>query len=306
MKGVNLKISLFALAVIGVYTYYANSIPQIESRPPEEVTVKAEELSPQALVALGEKIVSAKGGCLVCHAIGQPGQRAPDLAGIGARAAMRKPGMSAPQYLIESLVNPQAYVVEGYPPIMPPADKPPIGLNRTELLAVVAYLQSLGGEVTVKPEEILASVAEAPTGSLAPPSASPAPAPPTPGVPPPSVPLQPSSPAGTLAQPLAAGEVVGDLSAGKELIKAKGCIACHKVNGEGGAPPGAPPLGPDLSDIGARKTPEEIRAKILDPNAWRVPGFLPIMPSVFGEQLKAKEFQDLVAYLASLKGEKKP
>lgn len=299
MKGVNLKISLFALAVIGVYTYYANTIPQIESRPPEEVTVRAEELSPKALVALGEKIVSAKGGCLVCHAIGQKGVRAPDLAGIGARAAMRKPGMSATQYLIESLVNPQAYVVEGYPPIMPPADRPPIGLNRTELLAVVAYLQSLGGEVTVKPEEIPISVAEALTGS--PPSA-----PPAPGVSSPSVSFQPASPAGTPAQPVATGEVVGDLAAGKELIKAKGCIACHKINGEGGAPPGAPPLGPDLSDIGARKTPEEIRAKILDPNAWRVPGFPPIMPPVFGEQLKAKEFQDLVAYLASLKGEKKP
>lgn len=290
MRGVNLKISLFALAVIGVYTYYANSIPQIESQPPEEVTVKAEELSSQALVTLGEKIVSTKGGCLVCHAIGQKGARAPDLAGIGARAATRKPGMSATQYLIESLVSPQAYVVEGYPPIMPPADKPPISLNRTELLAVVAYLQSQGGQVTVKPADI-------------PETASAAPAP---GVPPPSVPLQPASPAGTSAQPIATGEVVGDLVAGKELVKAKGCIACHKVNGEGGAPPGAPPLGPDLSDIGARKTPEEIRAKILDPNAWRVPGFLPIMPPVFGEQLKAKEFQDLVAYLASLKGEKKP
>ena len=31
---VPLKVSVFALAVMGAYTYYANSIPQIQSRPP--------------------------------------------------------------------------------------------------------------------------------------------------------------------------------------------------------------------------------------------------------------------------------
>ena len=292
MGGVNLKISLFALAVIGVYAYYANSIPQIESRPPEEVTVKAEELSPEQLVALGEKVVSTKGGCLVCHSIGQPGQRAPDLAGVGARAATRRPGMSSAQYLVESLTKPQAFVVEGYPPIMPPADKPPIGLNRTELLAVVAYLQSLGGEVTVKPEEIPTTVAEVSDGGPAPAGASPAP---QPG-------QAPSAATGGTT-------VVGDLTAGKGVFQDPnkgGCIVCHRVEGEGGVPPGAPPMAPDLSDVGARLSPEQIRESILDPMAEIVPGYPPIMPPIFGEKLTAKEFQDLVAYLTSLRGEKKP
>lgn len=281
MWGVNLKIGLFVLAVIGVYTYYANSIPQIESRPPEEVTVRAEELSPEELVGLGEKVVSTKGGCLVCHGIGQAGARAPDLAGIGAKATNRKPGMSGTQYLIESLTNPPAYVVEGYPPIMPPVDKPPIGLNRAELMAVVAYLQSLGGEVTVKPEEIPATVGATPDGGPAP-----------------ALGQAPSAAAGGTT-------VVGDPAAGKTVFQDPnkgGCIVCHKVEGEGGAPPGAPAMAPDLSDVGARLSPEKIRESILNPAAEIVPGYPPIMPPIFGEKLKAKEFQDLVVYLASLRG----
>ena len=32
---VTLKVSVYALIVMGVYAYYANSIPQIQSKPPE-------------------------------------------------------------------------------------------------------------------------------------------------------------------------------------------------------------------------------------------------------------------------------
>src|SRR5206468_1421231 len=81
----------------------------------------------------GEEIFKTKGTCGICHRIGQKGTRAPDLAGVGARAAKTKPGMSARQYIIESLLQPGAYLVEGYPNIMPQVDKPPIGLNRSEL-----------------------------------------------------------------------------------------------------------------------------------------------------------------------------
>ena len=44
--------------------------------------------------------------------------------------------MSAKAYLIESLINPGAFIVEGYPPIMPAVDKPPIALNRSEVWAL--------------------------------------------------------------------------------------------------------------------------------------------------------------------------
>src|SRR5215471_21243899 len=116
---VAIKVGAFALVVMGVYTYYANYIPQIESKPPQELSLEGGNVTPAQLVKAGEEIFKTKGTCEICHRIGQKGTRAPDLAGIGARAAKTKPGMNAKQYIIESLLHPTAYVVEGYPPIMP-------------------------------------------------------------------------------------------------------------------------------------------------------------------------------------------
>lgn len=60
--------------------------------------------------------VGAGAGCRVCHSL-QPGERrvGPSLAGIGAAAANRVPGLSAEAYLRQSIVDPDAYVVEGFP-----------------------------------------------------------------------------------------------------------------------------------------------------------------------------------------------
>lgn len=60
--------------------------------------------------------------CFACHAIaGRGGKRAPDLAGIGVRAATRKPGVAADEYLREHIKLGSPYGgVPGYPPIMPP------------------------------------------------------------------------------------------------------------------------------------------------------------------------------------------
>src|SRR5437773_10257960 len=138
------RVRVFAVLVMGSYAMFANSIPQIESKPPQELSLEGGNVTPAQLVKAGEEIYKTKGTCEICHRIGQKGTRAPDLAGVGARAAKTKPGMSAKAYIIESLINPTAYVVEGYPPIMPPVDKPPIGLNRSELWALVACLESLG------------------------------------------------------------------------------------------------------------------------------------------------------------------
>src|SRR5437899_390329 len=140
---VGVKASLFALAIMGSYTYFANSIPQIESKPPQELSLEGGNVTPAQLVKAGEEIYKTKGTCEICHRIGQEGTRAPDLAGIGARAGKTKPGMSAKAYILESLLQPQAYVVEGYPPIMPAVDKPPIALNRSEVWALTAFLLTL-------------------------------------------------------------------------------------------------------------------------------------------------------------------
>ena len=63
--------------------------------------------------------------------------------------------MSAEAYLTESLVDPGAYVVAefataGGESIMPAADRPPADLTPTEFKALITFLQSLGGEITVE------------------------------------------------------------------------------------------------------------------------------------------------------------
>lgn len=56
--------------------------------------------------------------------------------------------------------------------------------------------------------------------------------------------------------------VAGDASAGKALYEGKGrCANCHMVQGEGGR------SGPDLSIIGATRSPSNLRASIVNPNA---------------------------------------
>ena len=56
---------------------------------------------------------------------------------------------SALDYLVESMYEPNKYVVAGFNPGMPQIDKPPIGLTDEEILCVIAYLETLGGEPTV-------------------------------------------------------------------------------------------------------------------------------------------------------------
>jgi cytochrome c553 len=65
----------------------------------------------------------------------------PPLEHVGTAAAQRRPGMSAEEYLRESITDPGAYVVQGYPDAMPR------GLARDlspeDLAALIAYLASL-------------------------------------------------------------------------------------------------------------------------------------------------------------------
>jgi mono/diheme cytochrome c family protein len=264
---VTLKVSAFALIVMGVYTYYANSIPQLQSRPPEELSLEEGKVTVEQLIKAGEEIFKGKGTCEICHRIGQKGTRAPDLAGVGARAAKSKPGVNAKAYLIESLLDPAAHLVQGYPAIMPKADKPPIALNRSEVWALTAFLESLGGTVTVKLDDIPKTAGAAASGGAS---------------------------AAELKLP-------GDPKAGQAIFMGKAaCIACHKAGSIG-----ASPLGPDLSQIAKIQTRQYIMSKIIDPASMgTVAGFPPgLMPKDLGQRLTAKEYLDVVSFVLTLKGE---
>src|SRR4030095_7319876 len=99
---------------------------------------------------IGVQSREGEGLCLTCHTIGKSGAlRFPDLAGVDTRAKTRVAGLNDVEYLAQSMYEPLAYVVPGFPPAMPPINKPPIGLTDQEILCVIAYLQTLGGTPTV-------------------------------------------------------------------------------------------------------------------------------------------------------------
>jgi putative heme-binding domain-containing protein len=58
-------------------------------------------------------------------------------------------------------------------------------------------------------------------------------------------------------------KVPGDPSKGAELFRTKGaCLTCHTVDGQGTAA-----IGPDLTDIGARRSPAFLRRSLVEPGA---------------------------------------
>ncbi|WP_162909973.1 c-type cytochrome [Aggregatilinea lenta] len=83
---------------------------------------------------VGEEIFSAS--CSGCH--GEADGAGPARAGMGERAATRVEGMSAAEYLHQSIVDPSAHVVEGFSDIMPKdyAEQ----FSDDEINGLVAYL----------------------------------------------------------------------------------------------------------------------------------------------------------------------
>lgn len=180
---VTLKIAALAVATTGFYTYVGQLVPQKEVHPPEEV-VLTKDMKPEEMQTVGRQIMEGKGLCFTCHTVGKTSGpfRFPDLGGIGTRAGTRIPGMSDVEYLAQSLYEPEKYIVPGFNPGMPVISKPPIGLTDEEILAVIAYLQSLGGTTTVTMQTQLpwqkggGGAAPAADGAAAPAEAAPAPA----------------------------------------------------------------------------------------------------------------------------------
>jgi cytochrome c5 len=143
------RIGALVIATTGFYTYVGQMVPQKEVQAPKETALGA-GMTTADMVKIGREIMEGKGICLTCHTIGKSGAlRFPDLAGIGERAKTREAGLSDVDYLAQSLYEPTAFVVPGFPPAMPPVNQPPIGLTDQEILCVIAALQTLGGTPTV-------------------------------------------------------------------------------------------------------------------------------------------------------------
>jgi disulfide bond formation protein DsbB len=251
--GFVIMIDLFYMGIGRLY------LTQSEEHPPPELQISV-ETDIDTLVGMGESLLKNKGGCLLCHKMTDVGNtRGPDLRGVGGRAGTRKPGLSAEAYLMESLTDPGAYVVEefatpGGESIMPAADRPPADMSPTEIKALVAFLQSLSGQITVQITEQDVAMAAA---------------------------RKEKKPAPTSTHP------------GFGLLSTKGCVACHDVTGSMRL------VGPPLTQVGERLTAAEVRQSILEPDAVIAEGFMKgLMLQDFAKTLSAEELDQLVGYLS--------
>lgn len=272
--------------VVGGYSWFSNSIPQLRAEPPSEEAVSLEGMTMDSFVALGQTIFEGKGTCPLCH--NAVGHRAPLLVEAGsdgppvaARAQDRLSDAryhgtaSKPEeYLRESMVSPSAFVVAGFGKPgtndsvspMPDVSGGSIKLSPVEIDAVIAYIQTAAGvDVTVP----------LPTGSIA-----------TSG-----------------AEAPADEGPVKDFGA---LIEKYECKLCHIVPGVDMAGE-TPDMGPDLGGLKryAKGGPDKLslreylRLSIIEPNRHVAQGFEPdTMPPDFADRMRVSELDLAVEGLA--------
>ncbi len=264
MWGTNLRILGVVLGTVAAYTLLANAIPQVESEVPEELTFTG-EVSPEQLIEAGEELYDGAGGCTACHGLGT---RAPNLltdqgglGAIGARCGQRVAGEDCKAYLHQSMVDPNAFVVEGFQPIMPDMSRT---LSEAQIWSMIAYLQSQGGEVTVTAAD-LQTAAEA----------------------------EPGAAAGA-----AGGAGPSATTDPAALIQELQCIACHKLGAEGQeVGPSFDGIGARLSPDEIRQAILDPAASV-SPGYEQFAG---VMPPNFGTRLTAAQLEALVDFLAARK-----
>ena len=239
-----MRLLTFSLAVIWFYAFVAGLVPE------SSTAVNLTELDwsdPDAVAEQGALVFNGKGQCAACHTVdtSAPPGRCPDLTDIGTNAASRVPGMDAKAYLIESMYQPANFLVPGYGKIMPEVWKAPINLSKLEIEAVIAYLQSQGGEIDPTPFE--EPIDRADIGATA-----------------------------EALPPL----LTGDSELGKKVFVDAACITCHAVTGIESPAAGETTnedfevvTAPDLSEIAAFNDMRYLEESILVPGAQIVSGY---------------------------------
>ena len=227
---------IFSLAVVGFFAYVCMYVTNLSGGMGGG---GATGVSPEA----GEKIFWGDGQCHTCHSIGTTGSatRGPDQEGLASRAEERAKEMglsSGLEYMVESIVNPSAHIVEGFDDIMPKVFAPPIMLDREKILAVLSYLQTLGGEPDIEAlTKFKDRIPEASKTKVVP-----------------------------WVPPIEVDPKEGELIFFDETRDVT-CSKCHVMNGKGSK------VGPDLTGIGAVQTPQYLIESVLKPSDVIVKGF---------------------------------
>jgi mono/diheme cytochrome c family protein len=235
------------------------------------------QMSQEQLVAMGEQLFSSV--CSACHKAQD--SVGPAFTDMAERAATRIQGVSAEDYIRQSILDPSAYVVSGFNDVMPKNFRQQY--TDTQINALIAYImaKSVGAAAAGATQEATPQAAQAPT--------------------------QAATPEATAAEATSQSAATsttgpaGDPAAGQQLF-ASTCSGCH------GATDG---IAPALTGMGKRaatriegmSAEEYIHQSIVDPSAFVVPGFQDnIMPKTFGQQLSQTDIDNLIAYILTQQG----
>lgn len=262
-----LRVMFFSLLILACYTGFANFLPQIRSDPPEpETPIDASALTMESFVDLGERLFSGKGTCTLCH---NNMGRAPDLLNMDATAAAKtaltdsryQGSASDPEtYFRESLIDPSGYVVVGFGVKGSNDTKSPMpAVHKAPLSLTDLEINALIAFLQSKDgNDVTVAL---PSGEDA------------------------------VAEEMEE-EASGPATTAEEALVKFMCTGCHEVLDAAGG------VGPSLKGIGSRRTTEEIRQDILEPNAVIAEGFEPdMMPTDFAAQMKVSELQLIVRFL---------
>src|SRR5215813_3575115 len=131
-------------------TYHSGMIGRVVVMEPEDFQKWLGGVTEQSPVQMGEKLFSAF-DCVNCHATGAR-QRGPQLGGLYGTEVMLQDGSKVKfdeNYIRESIVNPNAKVVSGFPAVMPTFRGQ---LSEEQILDLIAYIRSLTPEGGVRKE----------------------------------------------------------------------------------------------------------------------------------------------------------
>jgi cytochrome c2 len=131
-------ICLFVLVMMATGCTVGDALALVGARP-AAATLTGDAQRGDALFHKGKDGAPA---CSSCHAlVAGPFSVGPALKGVGERATTRVPGLTADGYLAQSILEPKAFVVPGFRPIMYPDYAK--HLSAQDVADLVAYLKTL-------------------------------------------------------------------------------------------------------------------------------------------------------------------
>lgn len=231
---------VFVLVILGAFIYIGTVVTELSGGGTAAAAVEG------VSVESGEAIYWGEGKCSTCHSLGDQGSavRGPNHENVCGTARDRRVAdrqeagashiQTATDYIVESIADPDAYLVEGFSAAMPRVYLPPISLSADKITSVILYMQAQGctpDVSTIDLPSVILNAAAAQAEGVAP---------------------------FTLV-------LAGDPASGRALFLdpagSAACVQCHTVAGEGAE------VGPDLTDVAGTQTLDYIFESVMDPSA---------------------------------------